>query len=140
MERLAVIANTLAHNNVNEFLAFLCTVITQLAIDVSPVFNAKISMTMDANLTIEQRLETIERLLRGQKAVLNFEEACEFTNLSPTYMYKLTCGNKIPYFKPHGKQIYFSREELERWLMKNPVKTTEQKEQEAINYVTRKRR
>jgi hypothetical protein len=51
-------------------------------------------------------------------------------------MYKLTHRNKIPYFKPHGKNIYFSREELEKWLLKNPVKTAEAVEQEAANYVT----
>lgn len=91
---------------------------------------------MSENLTVEQRLGTIERLLRGQKSVLTFEEGCEFTGLSKTYMYKLTHRNKIPFFKPHGKNIYFSREELEKWLMKNPIKTAEQREQEAANYVT----
>jgi len=50
-------------------------------------------------------------------------------------MYKLTCSNKIPHFKPHGKTIYFSKEEIDMWLLKNPVKTTEQIEQEAATYV-----
>lgn len=86
-------------------------------------------------MSIEERLDSIEKLLLGQKNVLTFEQGCEFTGLSKTYMYKLTHQNKIPFFKPHGKQIYFSREELERWLMQNPVKTKEQIEQEATNYV-----
>jgi excisionase family DNA binding protein len=91
---------------------------------------------MEENQSVEQRLDTIERLLRGQKSVLTFEEGCEFTGLSKSYMYKLTHRNKIPYFKPHGKNIYFSREELEKWLLKNPVKTAEAVEQEAANYAT----
>ncbi|CDN31766.1 putative excisionase [Mucinivorans hirudinis] len=95
---------------------------------------------MSENQSVEQRLDTIERLLRGQKSVLTFEEGCEFTGLSKTYMYKLTHRNKIPFFKPHGKNIYFSREELEKWLMRNQTKSTQQKEQEAIDYVARKRR
>ncbi len=94
---------------------------------------------MSENQSVEQRLDTIERLLRGQKPVLTFEEGCEFTGLSKSYMYKLTHRNKIPYFKPHGKNIYFSREELEKWLLKNPVKTAEAVEQEAANYVARNR-
>ena len=94
---------------------------------------------MSENQSVEQRLDTIERLLRGQKPVLTFEEGCEFTGLSKSYMYKLTHRNKIPYFKPHGKNIYFSREELEKWLLKNPVKTAEAVEQEATNYVARNR-
>jgi len=62
---------------------------------------------------IQTRLETIEQLLRGQKTVLTFDEACQFTGLSKSYMYKLTCGNRIPFYKPHGKHIYFNRPELE---------------------------
>ncbi len=94
---------------------------------------------MSENQSVEQRLDTIERLLRGQKSVLTFEEGCEFTGLSKSYMYKLTHRNRIPHFKPHGKNIYFSREELEKWLLKNPVKTAEAVEQEATNYVARNR-
>ena len=78
-------------------------------------------MIMSENTTIEQRLDRIERLLRGQKTVLNFVEACEFTGLSKTYMYKLTHQGRIPHFKPHGKNIYFNREELEQWLLQNPA-------------------
>ena len=94
---------------------------------------------MSGNQTVEQRLDKIERLLQGQKPVLTFEEGCDFTGLSKSYMYKLTHRNKIPFFKPHGKNIYFSREELEAWLLKNPVKTAEAVEQEAVNYVVRNR-
>ncbi len=97
-------------------------------------------MIMRENTSVEQRLDRIEQLLRGQKTVLNFAEACEFTGLSKTYMYKLTHQGRIPHFKPHGKNIYFNREELERWLLQNPVKTAEQKEREAVDYVVRKRR
>ena len=97
-------------------------------------------MIMSENTTVEQRLDRIEQLLRGQKTVLNFTEACEFTGLSKTYMYKLTHQRRIPHFKPHGKNIYFNREELEQWLLQNPVKTAEQKEREAVDYVVGKRR
>ena len=102
--------------------------------------NAKNRMIMSENTTVEQRLDRIEQLLRGQKTVLNFAEACEFAGLSKTYMYKLTHQGRIPHFKPHGKNIYFNREELERWLLQNPVKTAEQKECAAVDYVVRKRR
>lgn len=87
---------------------------------------------------LEERLENIEKLLTGQKNVLTFSEACRFTGISKTYMYKLTSQNRIPFSKPHGKNIYFNREELEKWLLKNPVKTAEQIEQEAANYAVLK--
>ncbi len=94
---------------------------------------------MENNL-IEKRLEKIESLLLGQKDVFTFDECCQYTGISKTYMYKLTCTNKIPHFKPHGKTIYFSKEEIDQWLMKNPIKTAEQREQEAATYVVTRSR
>jgi excisionase family DNA binding protein len=98
---------------------------------------------MDNNNVIEKRLEKIENLLLGQKDVFTFEECCRYTGISKTYMYKLTCTNRIPHFKPHGKSIYFSKEEIDRWLMQNPIKTTDEIEREAATYLMnnpRKRR
>lgn len=86
-------------------------------------------------MNVEEKLISIEKLLLGQKNVLSFEEACDFTGISKTYMYKLTYQAKIPHFKPHGKNIYFSREELEQWLMQNPIKTIDQIDKEASGYI-----
>ena len=67
---------------------------------------------MEHEISMEQRLNRIEQLLAGQKNVLTFDEACTYTGIS--YMYKLTCGSRIPHYKPNGKNIYFDRAELER--------------------------
>ncbi len=67
---------------------------------------------MENEISMEQRLNRIEQLLAGQKNVLTFDEA--YTGISRTYMYKLTCGSRIPHYKPNGKNIYFDRAELER--------------------------
>ncbi|WP_308663863.1 helix-turn-helix domain-containing protein [uncultured Alistipes sp.] len=55
-------------------------------------------------------------------------------------MYKLTHSARIPHYKPHGKNVYFLREELEQWLSQNPVRIAEQKNREATEFVLRKRR
>ena len=81
-----------------------------------------------------ERLERIEKGVRMQKNVLTFDEAVMFTGLAKSYLYKLTAGGKIPYYKPSGKLIYFDREELERWMLRNPVKTADEIEQQAVNY------
>ena len=81
-----------------------------------------------------ERLERIEKGVMLQKNVLTFEEAVMFTGLAKSYLYKLTASGKIPYYKPGGKLIYFDRSELERWMLRNPVKTADEIEQQAVNY------
>lgn len=81
-----------------------------------------------------ERLERIEKGVMLQKNVLTFDEAVMFTGLAKSYLYKLTAGGKIPYYKPSGKLIYFDRSELERWMLRNPVKTADEIEQQAVNY------
>jgi len=69
------------------------------------------------------------------KEVLTFKEACFYTGMKESYMYKLTSSGKIKHSKPQGGKIYFSRVELEKWLLQNPVKTTDQTKMEAANRV-----
>lgn len=80
----------------------------------------------------QERLEKIELLLSAQKNVLNLEEVSLLTGLSKSHLYKLTCKNKIPYYK-QAKHLYFDRSEIENWLKSNPSKTTEQIEDEIAN-------
>lgn len=83
-----------------------------------------------------ERFKKLETRLLGQKSVLTFDEAAEFTGLSKSLLYKYTSTGKIPFFKPNGKNIFFDRLELEAWLKRNPVKTQEEIEREANKYVT----
>lgn len=88
---------------------------------------------------IIERLERIERSVLLSKNVLTFDEAVMFTGLAKSYLYKLTASGKIPHYKPSGKLIYFDRAELEKWMLRNPVKTAEEIEQQAIDYCHAKR-
>ena len=72
------------------------------------------------DLKLEDRLMRIEQLLSANKDVLTMEEACAYTGISRSYMYKLTSLEKIPHSKPAGKMIYFEREKLNSWLLRNP--------------------
>ena len=88
---------------------------------------------------IIERLERIEKSVLLSKNVLTFDEAVLFTGLAKSYLYKLTASGKIPHYKPSGKLIYFDRTELEQWMLRNPVKTAEEIEQQAIDYCHTKR-
>ena len=90
---------------------------------------------MDANKSIEQRIEELECLVYASKNVLSFDEASEFLSLSKSYLYKLTSAGLIPHYKPQGKMIYFEKNILEEWLRQNPVKTQAQIASEAQKYL-----
>jgi excisionase family DNA binding protein len=87
---------------------------------------------------ISTQLQEIKALLTQQsEKPMCFSDAAEYLNISKSYLYKLTCKNGIPYYKPNGKKIYFSKSELDKWIMRNPVKSDEQIEEEAQKFVSK---
>lgn len=72
------------------------------------------------------------------KEVLTSDEAARYMGISKSYLYKLTMRGEIPHFKPMGKMCYFNRIELEQWLQRNRIATSEEIEQEAQNYCMKK--
>lgn len=92
------------------------------------------------NLKLEQRLDRIERLLVSNKTVLTFDEACDYTGISRSYLYKLTSAGEIPFSKPNGKIIFFSKEKLDNWLLQNKRKSSSEIEQEALSYSLKNKR
>jgi excisionase family DNA binding protein len=88
---------------------------------------------------IRSRLQRIEGLLLQKKKVLNFDEAVAFTGYSKSYLYRLTASGNIPHYKPSGKVIYFDRVELEKFLLSGKVKSREELDQEASNYLLKNR-
>ena len=90
---------------------------------------------------ILEKLTNIENLLKGQtEKPMTFDEAADYLGFSKSHLYKLTSANKIPHYKPQGKRVYFSKSELNTWLLRNPVKTTGKIEQEADNYIVNGKR
>ena len=97
---------------------------------------------MDTNII--EKLNSIEKLLveqqTMQKEVLNFNETCNYLEVSQSHLYKLTSSGNIPHYKPNGKKIYFQREELNQWLLRNRVDSQDEIETEAANYLMRNKR
>lgn len=91
------------------------------------------------SMNLENRLEKIEILLLSQtlnsKTVFNIDEVAIYTNLSKQYLYKLTSRKDIPYYSANGKKIYFKKEEIDNWLLRNRQATNEEVDQEAINHI-----
>ncbi len=88
---------------------------------------------------IYNKLEAIEvNTLLAAKNVLTLDDVALYTGLSKSYLYKLTCYNQIPYYKPNGKSLFFDKKELEEWLKQNRVATEQEAEQEAAAYILKK--
>ena len=73
---------------------------------------------MDTIIILE-RLDRLEKLLMANKEVLTFEETCDYTGISRSYLYKLTAAGTVPHSKPNGKLIFFERKKIEDWLLRN---------------------
>ena len=91
-------------------------------------------------ILIFDRLDRLEKLLTAHKEVLTFEEACDYTGISRSYLYKLTSSGNIPHSKPNGKMIFFEKKKLNGWLLQNNRKSKTDLENEALRHTLKNRR
>ena len=71
---------------------------------------------------ILQKLSAIEDLVKKKDdRPLTFKEACAYLGYAPSYLYKLTYRKVIPHYKPTGKMIFFSKNEIDEWIFKSNV-------------------
>jgi excisionase family DNA binding protein len=80
------------------------------------------------------------KMTNEMKDVLTFNEAAEYTGLSKSYLYKLTSAQRIPFYKPMGKCLFFNRLELEAFLQQNRVNTVDEISSQAMTYCMSKRK
>ena len=77
-------------------------------------------MNEAADNAILQRLDEIKALtLLQAKKVLTVADVAALYGYSKSYVYKMACEGKIPYYKPDGKGIFFNRDELDRYFLTN---------------------
>lgn len=99
--------------------------------------------TMETITLQEKQLQALadtiaSRLAINTKEVLTFKEACLYTGLSTSALYKQTMLGNIPHYKPNGKMNYFNRLELDQWLQQNRCSTQAELADKAQHYTNRK--
>ena len=52
---------------------------------------------------------------------LNVQEAAEFLNLKPSYIYNLVFYGKLTAYKPSGKRLLFKVSDLEKYAYRHKV-------------------
>jgi len=71
-------------------------------------------------IEILKKLSILEELLKKKDdKPLTFKEACVYLGYAPSYLYKLTYRKVIPHYKPTGKMIFFSKNELDEWIFRS---------------------
>jgi excisionase family DNA binding protein len=96
--------------------------------------NTMENIVLDALQKQEEQLKRIETQLTVSKQVLNLDEVCIYTGISKSFLYKLTSGKKIPFYK-QAKHLYFDRMEIENWLKENRHTTIDEIEKQANKFV-----
>ncbi|MBU1099808.1 MAG: helix-turn-helix domain-containing protein [Bacteroidetes bacterium] len=89
------------------------------------------------NKKLEQRITTQHSPIENNfEKPLTLIEAAAFIGVSKSCLYKMTHKNQITYYKPNGKMIYFTREELTNWVLRNRIQTKDELEARAVEHVT----
>ena len=79
----------------------------------------------------QKQLEDIEKHILEQtvmkKDFLTVSDAALYAGVSKSYLYKLTSGRAIPFYRPASKLIFFKRTELNDWILNNRCATIQEK-------------
>jgi excisionase family DNA binding protein len=67
-----------------------------------------------------------------EKILFTIEDASQMTGLSKSSLYKLTASRIISFYKPFGKKIFFSMEQLEQMMKKVRIRSIEEITNEQI--------
>jgi len=90
--------------------------------------------------TLNHLLKEVNELKENSvfnKSVFNVKDFSFYSGFKESYIYKLTSREEIEFSKPNGKMVFFSKEKIDEFLLKNPVKSKTSIESAAIEYSLR---
>lgn len=61
--------------------------------------------------------------MESERNLFTTSEAARYLGLKLSYLYKQMMRRAIPYYKPNGKQCFFSKEDLDAWMTNIRVKS-----------------
>lgn len=88
--------------------------------------------------SVMERLKAIERMtLLAAKNVLVLDDVALLTGYSKKYLRLLIARREIPHYR-RGNRLYFSRDEIDEWMLEQRVPTNGEIEVQAVGYINRK--
>lgn len=95
------------------------------------------------NDNIIKELQELKKLIQEQnlqqKEILTLVEAAKYLGMSTSTLYKFSHQGILPKTCPNGKRIYFMRSSLDEFMRKGRKASNKEIEQEAINYISKKK-
>lgn len=90
---------------------------------------------MDSEVNISEQLNELKRLvLMGAKNVLTVEDLCLLLGTTRANVYRMTSERRIPFYKPLRGKIYFKRDEIEAWMLRNRSASLDEIQSDAEMY------
>ena len=86
---------------------------------------------------LQKRVEILEDIIDSAKEVLTVEEAAKFMGMARSTLYKMTCDQSIPFYRPNGKMIFFEKADILSWIRKNRVSSQDEINEEARLHMQR---
>ena len=92
------------------------------------------------NLNVIEQLQRLLAEAQGNalesERPLGFKDACNFLGVSSSKLYKLVHRKEIEHYKPSGGKLYFDKKVLLEYMRRGRVKSAQQIDEEAANYLT----
>lgn len=96
-------------------------------------------MSDELTTAVMDRLESIERMtLLAAKNVLDLSDVALLTGYSKKYLRLLIARREIPHYR-RGNRLYFSRDEIDGWMLEQRIPTNGETERQAVGYLTGKK-
>lgn len=58
----------------------------------------------------------------GGRKFLTLDDTALFLGISKAFLYKMTADRAIPHYKPFSNNIFFSKAEIEEWVLRKEAK------------------
>lgn len=95
---------------------------------------------MEKSEIILNKLSRIEKLILNTKKIFSVEELSDYTGYSKSTIYKMTQKGVLPYSKPNGKHIFFSKEKIDQWLLSNSSQSHSEIKAKAEEYILKNKK
>ncbi len=72
--------------------------------------------------------------LAFNKTVFNVKDFSSYSGIKESFIYKIVGNQQINFSKPGGKMLFFTKEDVDAYLLKNPVRSTDSTKDLAIEF------